>query len=138
METKRKVSILIPYWIKDGQVNVYLQRRSPYARRSPDYFGFFGGGAEEGESPEDTLKREMKEEISFVPEGYRHFKKYEFERSIAEVFMVPADDSFESRVTILEGEYGKWFSEQEVRDESKLIEHDKTVLEDLYRFLKNG
>ena len=135
MENKRKVSILIPYIIKENNVFVYLQKRSKDAKRIPGYFGFFGGGAKGNENPEEALKREMKEEISFIPEGYVYFKKYEFDESIKDIFILEVDDSFEQKVTILEGEYGKWFTEEEVLNESKLIDEDKLVLRELYEFL---
>ena len=104
----------------------------------PDFFGFFGGGAENDENPEEALQREMKEEIGFVPDGYRHFKKYEFDRSTKDIFVVEVGDGFEDKVEILEGEYGRWFGEHEALGEPKLIEEDKIVLRDLYAFLRNG
>lgn len=137
MEDKRKISILIPYKIERDNVLVYLQKRSKDAKRLPDYFGFFGGGAEDDENPEQALQREIKEEIGFVPEEYRHFKKYEFDQSIKDIFVIGVDDGFEDRVEILEGEYGRWFEENDALRETKLIEEDKIVLRDLYKSLRD-
>ena len=136
MESKRKISILIPYILKENAISVYLQKRSKDAKRLPDYFGFFGGGAEGNENPEEALRREMKEEISFIPEGYTHFKKYNFEQSIKEIFLLKTSISFEQKITILEGEYGRWFTEQETLSESKLIGEDKLILGEVYEFLR--
>ncbi|OGY45381.1 MAG: hypothetical protein A2744_04220 [Candidatus Buchananbacteria bacterium RIFCSPHIGHO2_01_FULL_44_11] len=133
MENKRQTSILIPYKIEGDKILVYLQKRSKDAKRSPDYFGFFGGGLENDENPEQALQREMREEINLVPAGYSFFGKYEFERSIKHIFILEVDDSFEQKIQILEGDYGRYFSEQEVSDEPKLIEEDKVVLGDLFK-----
>lgn len=136
MEDKRKISILIPYKVVENEILVYLQKRSKDAKRLPDYFGFFGGGAENDENPEQALQREMNEEIGFVPTGYHFFKKYEFEKSTKNIFILEVPSGFEEKITILEGEYGKWFSRQEVLDEVKLIDEDKLVLQELYNFLQ--
>jgi len=138
MENKRKISILVPYILEEGEVSVYLQKRSKNAKRLPDYFGFFGGGAEGDERPEEALRREMQEEIAFIPEGYAFFKEYDFERSIKSIFLLKVDRGFEQKVTVLEGEYGRWFTEQEALMERKLIDEDKIVLRDLYEFCGQG
>lgn len=136
MENKEKRSILIPYKIKDGQVFVYLQKRAKDARRLPDYFGFFGGEPENNENPEEALKREIKEEMDFIPETYKLLGRYVFEKSIKHVFIMEVDDNFENKIQILEGEYGKYFSGDEALSEPKLIEEDKIVLRDLCKFLQ--
>ncbi|MDP2641582.1 MAG: hypothetical protein Q8P39_03615, partial [Candidatus Yanofskybacteria bacterium] len=87
------------------------------------------------ESSEETLRREIEEEMSFTPTGYTFLARYEFERSIKDIFFLEADDSFEDRVTTQEGEYGRYFTQEEVAAEPKLIEKDKMVLRDLYRVL---
>lgn len=135
METqKRKVSVLIPYKIDGDEVYVYLQRRDHHAKRLPDWFGFFGGGADEGELPEETLKREIKEELDIEIVGYQYLKQY---WDAKDVFYMQAWATFEADIKILEGQYGQWFSEQEVIDEPKLIEEDKIVLVDFYKLIKN-
>lgn len=135
MENKREVSLLIPYKIKKGEILVYLQKRTKDAKRLPDYFGFFGGGIEEDESPEQAFRREMQEELNIIPYGYTYFKKFEFDRGVKNIFILKASDDFEKQITILEGEYGRWFSEQEIINEPKLIDEDKFVLKELCRFL---
>lgn len=78
MSNKRKVSLLIPYQTRRGKVFVFLQKRAKDAKRLPDYFGFFGGGIENNESSEEALKREILEELDFVPEKYRLLRFYDF------------------------------------------------------------
>ncbi|MFA5155635.1 MAG: NUDIX domain-containing protein [Patescibacteria group bacterium] len=133
---KREVSILIPYRLVDNRAVVYLQKREPDAARWPDYFGFFGGGREPGEDAETALRREIQEELSFAPVGYEYFRRYEFENSILDVFILAVSDDFENRITVMEGEYGRWFTEPETVAEPKLTDHNKLVLPDVYRYLK--
>ena len=52
MENKRKVSVLIPYKIRSGNIFVFLQKRADDAKILPGHFAFFGGKLEEGESYE--------------------------------------------------------------------------------------
>ena len=47
-----------------------------------------------------------------------------------------APDDFEKSITIQEGEYGKWLSEDEVLTDPKLIPYDKPNLESLFVRLK--
>lgn len=98
----------------------------------PDYFGFFGGHAEGEENSEETLRREIKEELDFILGKFSHFKQYEFEHNIKDVFTFKVEYDFENKIKILEGQYGKWFSEKKIISEQKLIEDDKLVLNDFF------
>lgn len=135
--SKRKTSSLIPYKrIGANQFTVYLQKRSTNISRFPDFFGLFGGGAEPNETPEETLKRESKEELDFVPEHPIHFKTYEFKETLEDVFIFEAENDFEKNITILEGEYGEWFG-NEIIENPKLVPDGKIILKDLFDFLSN-
>lgn len=136
MENRRKISSLIPYRVRDNKIFVYLQKRAKDAKGLPDLFGFFGGGVEGNENPEETLRREIKEELDFVLESFVHFKKYEFNDSIQDTFFLEVEDDFDEKIKVLEGEYGKWLSEQEVLSESKFVEDDRVVLKEFYGFLR--
>ena len=45
----------------------------------PGYWGFFGGGVESGESPEDALQREIMEELNLEIWGFSYFTEFHFD-----------------------------------------------------------
>lgn len=139
MLEKRKISTLIPYKIKNGETFVFLEKRTKNRKSLPDYFGFWGGHAENNEDPEIAMLREIKEELDFIPKEYSHFGIYEFEKSIKNIYTVEVGDDFENSIHIntFEADYGKWFSENQVFHEEKLIENDKIVLRDFFKKFKS-
>lgn len=56
----RKVASILFY---DNKGNILFQNRKKISKHGEGY-GFFGGQIEEGESPEQALAREIKEELS--------------------------------------------------------------------------
>lgn len=140
MSEKRKTSILIPYK-KDGDtLLVYMQKRSDTAKRLPGYFGFWGGGVEEGETFESGLQREIKEEmgLDLSMESVSFFNHYEFLKSIKNIFILEVPEGWEDIILIGEGDFGKWFNLDEVVDVKNMILEDKVVLNDLERVLLNN
>src|SRR6266849_7078471 len=59
----RNVSVLILY---NNDSKILLQHRTKDAPTFPDYWAFFGGGIEEGESAEQAVKREGLEELGYA------------------------------------------------------------------------
>jgi mutator protein MutT len=75
MENKvksKEVSIIIFY---DSEGKLLLQSRKIMSKYGEE-FGFFGGHIEKGETPEQALIREVKEELSYNLEDFKFFKKY--------------------------------------------------------------
>ncbi len=138
MIEKRKVAALIPYYQLNGEVFVFLQRRDMDAKRSPDWFGFFGGGIEQDETPEQAIKREIKEELDIEISDYEHFSRYEFYGSIFEVYTIQVDKNFSEKITVLEGQYGKFFTEEEAESEEKLLLQEKLMLHNFFGILKRN
>ena len=64
----RNVSVLILY---NNESKILLQHRTKDAPTFPDYWAFFGGGIEEGESAEQAVKRESLEELGYELTGPR-------------------------------------------------------------------
>jgi len=136
IQSKRKISILIPLKNVGDEIRVYLQKRSRDVRVLPNHFGFWGGGVERSETAEEALLREIKKEmgINLDMETITRFNHYEFLRSIKDIFILNVAPHWEDQIVIGEGEYGKWFSTSEAMERSEIIFEDKVVINDLERF----
>ena len=58
-------------FVRNG--SVLLARRSPRRRAYPSVWSFPGGHVDQGESLEQTLVRELREEVAVVPQTYNLF-----------------------------------------------------------------
>ncbi|HEX8877070.1 MAG TPA: NUDIX hydrolase [Phycisphaerales bacterium] len=54
----------------DSRGNLVLERRSPHDPIAGGMLACFGGGRDEGETPEETLSRELREELGFTPDPF--------------------------------------------------------------------
>lgn len=133
---KVNISILVPYKKQNTQFFVYMQMRSE-KQKLPKHFGFFGGHQENNESPLETLKREINEELNFqLPDNtFTLFNRYEFLRSYKHIFLFEPEQDWEQKIEILEGEYGKWLNIQEALELENIILEDKVVLHDVEKAL---
>ncbi|HEY9621613.1 MAG TPA: NUDIX hydrolase [Crinalium sp.] len=69
----------------------------------PGYWGFFGGHLDPGESPEEAMWRELKEEIGYVPPHLTQFKSYTLDAKVTRhVFSAPLTVDVED-LTLYEG-----------------------------------
>lgn len=138
---KRNVVIFIPYYVEGGEIYVFLQKRSQDAERLPGYFGFWGGGIDEGESLEEGLAREVKEELGLDVKDLKgevsKLSSYEFLRSIKEVYIYETNREFEKSIILGEGDFGIWFSASDCFSRSDFILEDKVVINDMQRVLQN-
>jgi mutator protein MutT len=135
MEEKRIISCLALYKTKGNTVHIFLQKRADDAERAPGLFGFWGGGAEGNETPEETMLREIKEELDYAPKDYELFGLYELPQAIMSLFVEKVNDDFEKHIKISNKESGKWFSKDDYLKEKDLIVGDLAVLEELYEKL---
>lgn len=51
----------------DSRGNLVLERRSPHDPIAGGKLACFGGGREADETPEETIRRELREELGFAP-----------------------------------------------------------------------
>jgi 8-oxo-dGTP pyrophosphatase MutT (NUDIX family) len=128
----RDVSLFILY---TSTGHVLLQHRTHDASRLPNYWAFFGGGIEQGESPTEALEREVLEELSYqiqnpfflmaqkVKDGEDENTKY--------VFIEQYQDQ---PLQLGEGQAMGWFSPDETH-ELKMIEHDRAIVERMRDYL---
>lgn len=137
MNNKRLISILLPIRIQDEGISVFLQRRSADMKVLPNHFGFWGGGCEERETPEQGLVREVKEELGIDLEIHQVelFNHYEFLSSIKNIYLFKPESNWERYHIIGEGDYGQWFTTDEALNREDIILEDKVILNDLERRL---
>jgi 8-oxo-dGTP pyrophosphatase MutT (NUDIX family) len=122
---KRIIAGFLPYRKTDGSFEFYLQRRGEHARILPGKLGLFGGGREGEETLEETLARELREELSYTPKQVTLLARYESPYDIVTVFTEEVGSDFETLVTIGEGEYGRFYGFDDVLrmdDVSKLVQ----------------
>lgn len=84
MDTARKIAIIL-FKLPDGKV--VLQRRTKDAPYGPGLLGIFGGWVEEGETVDECLVREIKEETSLDIDNLGI-------KSISD-FVMPASEDFD-------------------------------------------
>jgi len=138
-EEKIFAAALIPYRIVDGEIEVFLQKKDDTHPTIPNYFSFWGGMVEEGETPEEAVVRETKEELDYELKDYRLFGAFENDEIggvVDHVYTVLVPENFDESVTVLEGEYGKFFTHKEIIAEiekgSPFWEHQKQALKDFF------
>lgn len=95
----------------DKQTNKLLfQKRPKKAKWNPNVWGFFGGKAELNETPNQTLIREIKEEINFNLENknFKFIEKYFYENTNCHFYYYFISESEKKELELLEGQGWTW------------------------------
>lgn len=100
-----------------GEILLYLRDNNPNIP-FPHHWDLFGGHIEEGENPEQALKREIKEELDLDLEDFHFFKRYECSEgdvnpNIKYVFVGKINKAT-SELTLNEGERLQFFTKDEI------------------------
>ena len=136
----RYVCSLILY---DKEHKVLMQHRSDDAPRLAGYWGMFGGGIEEGETPEQALVRELMEEIEYKVVSSKLFCVDEFNQEdgksdtmhiVSHTFIEPYDIT--QPIVQHEGQGYGWFSVDEAL-KLKITPHRRENLIKAKEFFKN-
>jgi 8-oxo-dGTP diphosphatase len=102
-----------------GEFLLYLRDNKPDIP-FPDYWDLIGGHVEEGETPEQALVREVKEELDIDLKEYAFYKKYvcltgDVYENTKYIYTGRINLPIE-KVTLLEGVRPKYFSRAEIPD----------------------
>lgn len=135
----RRVAIFIPY---NEKGEILLQHRTDDAPHYPGFWGFFGGGIDEGETPEDAVDREAMEELRLDLSEKVFFKRYEIqeEKGLYErnVFLVPTTLSVEQlRNQQHEGQDLDFFTFEGTHN-LKFNNYARIVLKDVTKYLQEA
>jgi 8-oxo-dGTP diphosphatase len=130
----RRVALIIFY---DEEKRILLQDRAGISKFG-EKWGYFGGEIEKGETPEEAVVRETKEELDFDLKDYEFigiFKNQINEEVFVErhVFISPLKDNF-SKFKQIEGERMELLSIEEAKN-LKCVIGDDLILRKLEEIL---
>ncbi|MDP2655539.1 MAG: NUDIX domain-containing protein [bacterium] len=129
----RNVSVLVLF---NEKKKILLQHRSKDALRLPDYWAFFGGGIEGGETPEQALAREIFEELEYdvvVPRLIFTQKfDYKGDENTKYVFVEKYDPN--KKLVQHEGQEMGWWKFEDLNN-LLIIDHDQVALSKVKEFL---
>lgn len=129
----RNVAVIILYRT-DGRI--LLQHRTKDAPTFPDYWAFFGGGIEAGESAEEAVKRESIEELGYELAGPRLFTAHGFVHQGNEHTMhVFVEEYGGATLTLGEGQGMGWYTPGETL-ELAINDHDRSIIQALEGILR--
>jgi mutator protein MutT len=117
--------------------SVLLQHRDKRNKWNQDSWSEFGGQIEEGEKPEETAKRELKEELGIKVKSLKFFKKYDINRSdgaiyIQFVFTAFINQSIQAlKKQQKEGDDLAFFTAEEIEN-LKTADYTKKILKDYF------
>lgn len=128
----RDVSLFILY---TSTGHILLQHRTHHASRLPNYWAFFGGGIEQGESPREALVREVLEELSYqVHNPYFLFAQKFREKEDENTKYVFVEQYQDQPLQLGEGQAMGWFSPDDTQ-RLKMIDHDRAIVQRMREYL---
>ena len=130
---KRRVAVIIFY---DEKKRILLQDRRGISKFGEEW-GFFGGGIEKNETPEESVIREVKEELDYQLDNYSflkevHYVTPEFNITLY-AFIAPLKDKLK-KFNQKEGNGMKLYSIEQAK-KLKMVPTDYRVLDALKEVL---
>lgn len=126
----RNLALII---LLNGQKEFLLQLRDKNASIAPGIWAFFGGGIENGETPETALFREIKEELDYIPKNPKLFLTQDYvyggNSGTKYVFIDQYDPS--QKLQQHEGESMGWFSHERSKKKLDMADYDRIILKKL-------
>lgn len=130
---KRKVSVIIFY---NNRKQILLQARTGISKFGEEW-GFFGGSIENGETPEEAIVRETKEELDYQLKEYFFFNEFHCVKPgfdiILYVFITPLKNELK-KFNQKEGKEMKLYSLKQAK-KLKMMFTDYSVLDALKEIL---
>jgi mutator protein MutT len=127
---------------EDGRILMQLRDDRPDIWY-PNHWGLFGGGVEEGESPEEALCRELYEELELVKQPGKLFAKFDFDlsplglgKAYRSYFEVHINSDDMNKIRIHEGQEARLLKISEVFAAHRVTPYDSFALK-LFHDQKN-
>jgi 8-oxo-dGTP diphosphatase len=121
----RSVSVLVLF---DSEGKFLLQHRTHDAPTYPNYWAFFGGGLEDGETPRDALRREILEELDYATMGSLLYATHTLTHQDKDVVMHVFVERYDGSPLVLgEGQGMGWFTAIETAP-LLMIDHDRAII----------
>lgn len=99
--------------------------------RFPDHWNLIGGSAKAGESPEETLKREINEELGIKIGLFRFFKKYIYEGTCEQCFFYAQLNLNPDEIKLTEGQRIAYFNRDQLGS-LRLAFNAREVIDDFF------
>jgi 8-oxo-dGTP diphosphatase len=126
---KRKGTSII--FVNDQKQILLLLRDDKPGIPYPNMWDIPGGHVDDGETPEQCIVREMKEEMDLNLEEFQLLSVMEFVDRIEYTFWKKANLDIQS-IKLHEGQQIKWFTEAEVKN-TKLAYGFNEIVDDFFR-----
>lgn len=101
----------------------------------PGHWGCFGGAVNDGEAPVDALRRELQEEIEFVPREPVYFTRFDFDlgelrmgRYYRIYYVVRMTEAERRRLVLHEGQAFGAFTGEELLNQMRITPYDAFAL----------